>query len=107
MSKPRRLLNDRELATVLHAFRTLQCEGRLEGCAAGDCEHFDPEAGGAEALTNAEIDDLCEGLNCGELETRFAQRLKKRFRWLGTEQIIDYRDECLRLARFYAEVAHA
>lgn len=52
-------LTDRQAATILHALRTLQCEGRIEGCAAGDCEHFDE----VEALTNAEIDDLCEEIN--------------------------------------------
>lgn len=51
--------NDREIATILHALRTLQCEGRIEGCAAGDCDHFDEAA----QLTNGEIDDLCERIN--------------------------------------------
>ena len=59
MSDSNVVFTDRELATVLHGLRTIQCEGRIEGCAAGDCEHFDD----AEALTNAEIDDLCERLN--------------------------------------------
>jgi hypothetical protein len=58
-------LTGRELATILHGLRMIQCEGRLEGCAAGDCEHFD----GAEALNNQEIDALCERLNCATLES--------------------------------------
>ncbi len=57
-------LNDRQVATILHALRTLQCEGRIEGCAAGDCEHFADE----EELTDEEIDELCEDLNCGEYD---------------------------------------
>lgn len=52
-------LDSRELATVLHGLRMIQCEGRIEGCAAGDCEHFTD----AMQLTNWEIDDLCERLN--------------------------------------------
>jgi len=55
--------NASELATILHGLRTIQCEGRIEGCAAGDCEHFN-ETVGAEPLTNKEIDDLCESINC-------------------------------------------
>ena len=56
-------LDARELATVLHALRTVQCEGRIEGCAAADCEHF----ADVEALANEEIDTLCERLNCGDV----------------------------------------
>lgn len=52
-------LDDRETATVLHALRAVQCEGRIEGCNAGDCDHFDE----ADQLTNDEIDQLCERLN--------------------------------------------
>ena len=52
-------LTNQETATILHALRTLQCEGRFEGCAAGDCDHFEE----VDALTNAEIDELCEKLN--------------------------------------------
>lgn len=55
-------LTDREAATILHGLRMIQCEGRIEGCAAGDCGHFDE----AEPLTNAEIDTLCEQLNFGD-----------------------------------------
>lgn len=53
-----------EVATILHGLRMIQAEGRIEGCNAADCEHFDE----AEQLTNAEIDDLCERINldpCG------------------------------------------
>ena len=50
---------DSEIATILHGLRMIQCEGRLEGCAAGDCDHFDE----APALTNEQIDDLCERIN--------------------------------------------
>ena len=61
--RTKRILTDSELATILHALRVLQCAGRIEGCAAGLCEHFED----AEELNNAEIDELCESLNCGEL----------------------------------------
>lgn len=63
----KRLLNSRELATILHGLRLIQCEGRIEGCAAGDCEHFDEDSGGAASLTNDEIDELCEAINCGQV----------------------------------------
>jgi hypothetical protein len=53
-----------EVATILHGLRMIQCEGRIEGCAAGDCEHFEE---GAAALTNDEIDELCEAINCGQV----------------------------------------
>lgn len=53
--------NDRETATILHALRIVQCGGRIQGCAAGDCEHFED----AEALTDTEIDALCERINFG------------------------------------------
>lgn len=52
-------LTTRELATVLHALRIVQCEGRIEGCNAGYCDHFEDY----EPLTNAEIGDLCERIN--------------------------------------------
>jgi hypothetical protein len=52
-------LNGRDLATILHALRVLQCEGRIEGCAAGDCDHFTED----EELSLEEIDDLCERIN--------------------------------------------
>ena len=50
----------RELATILHGLRMIQCGGRLEGCAAGDCQHFE----GVKPLTNRQIDALCERINC-------------------------------------------
>lgn len=37
----------------------IQAEGRIEGCAAGACDHFED----VEPLTNAEIDELCESIN--------------------------------------------
>lgn len=49
------VLDARETATVLHALRTVQCRGRIEGCAAGDCEHFAE----VDEMTNEEIDELC------------------------------------------------
>jgi len=52
-------LTSSELATILHGLRMIQCEGRLEGCAAGDCEHFQD----VPALTNEQIDDLCMRIN--------------------------------------------
>ena len=56
---PIQVFNDRELATILHGLRIIQAEGRIEGCSAADCDHFDE----AEPLTNDEIDALCERLN--------------------------------------------
>jgi hypothetical protein len=53
-------LNSREIATILHALRVLQCEGRIEDCAAGLCEHFEND----QQLSNEEIDDLAERINC-------------------------------------------
>lgn len=55
---------DSEVSTILHGLRTLQAEGRIEGCAAGDCDHFD----NAEELTHAQIDDLCERINLGDFD---------------------------------------
>lgn len=54
-------LSHRELATILHGLRLIQCEGRIEGCASGACDHF--EEPGTEPLNNKEIDDLCERIN--------------------------------------------
>lgn len=54
----RRAFTDSELAMVLHGLRMVQCEGRVEGCAAGDCEHFDE----CEELNSGQIDELCETL---------------------------------------------
>lgn len=53
-------LNAQETATVLHGLRMIQCGGRIEGCNAGDCEHFDDDG----PLNDEEIDELCERLNC-------------------------------------------
>lgn len=53
------ILTSRQLATILHGLRIVQAEGRIEGCAAGDCEHFAE----LEPLTNDEINNLCEMLN--------------------------------------------
>lgn len=61
--RTQRILTDSELATVLHALRVLQCNGRIEGCAAGLCDHFED----AVELNDAEIDELCESLKGGEL----------------------------------------
>lgn len=59
-SEPR-TFTDCELATVLHGLRLIQLQGRIEGCAAGDCEHFDD----CEALTDEQIDELAERINLG------------------------------------------
>jgi hypothetical protein len=53
------MLNERELAAMFHGLRLIQSDGRIEGCAAGDCEHFDA----VEQLSGDEIDALCERLN--------------------------------------------
>lgn len=53
-------LNDRETAILLHGLRMIQCQGRIEGCAAGDCDHFAE----VDEMANEEIDELCERLNC-------------------------------------------
>jgi hypothetical protein len=68
-------LNERELATVLHALRSLQehdackCEG----------DHFS----NAEELTAEEIDDLCERINCqSQLGiATFAEILRKNIKF--------------------------
>lgn len=57
-------LNSKELATVLHGLRLIQCEGRIEGCNAGMCPHFEDST----QLTNEEIDELCERINVVEGE---------------------------------------
>lgn len=57
---------DSEVATILHGLRMIQEEGRLQGCNAGDCDHFDE----TEQLTNAQIDDLCERINLGDLAAK-------------------------------------
>jgi hypothetical protein len=51
-------LNNREIVTILHGLRMIQCGGRIEGCAAGNCEHFESY----ESLSDSEIDALCEDL---------------------------------------------
>jgi hypothetical protein len=54
-----RVFTEREIATILHGLRMIQCEGRIEGCAAGMCEHFEDY----DELSNEEIDSLCEKIN--------------------------------------------
>lgn len=56
---PITVFNDRELATVLHGLRLIQeaASGPAD-CTAGICDHFDE----AEALTDDEIDALCDRL---------------------------------------------
>lgn len=54
-----RALTHAECATVLHGLRTIQADGRIEGCAAGMCDHFED----VEPLTNDHIDELCEAIN--------------------------------------------
>lgn len=54
-----KVFTDSEIATILHGLRMTQSEGRIEGCTAGDCDHFDE----APALTNEQIDELCERIN--------------------------------------------
>lgn len=60
-------LNPSELATILHGLRLIQCEGRIEGCAAGDCPHFED----TDSLTNEQIDLLSERI-VQECELRHA-----------------------------------
>lgn len=53
-------LNDRELATVLHALRLMQeLESDERCCLDLACDHFKD----FEALDSAELDSLCERLN--------------------------------------------
>lgn len=52
---------DAEVATILHGLRIIQCESRIEGCNAGDCDHFEE----VPSLINTEIDELCERINIG------------------------------------------
>jgi hypothetical protein len=58
---PIQVFNDRELATVLHGLRLIQegAGGTGGDCSSEDCDHFDE----AKALTDDEIDVLCERLN--------------------------------------------
>lgn len=53
-------LTERELATVLAALRLWQ-----KGCADADLQSIASDEGAFPALDNAEVDDLCERLNCG------------------------------------------
>ena len=74
---------ERELSTMLHALRIIQCEGRLEGCAAGMCEHFDEDT----PLTNAEIDELCEKINVDETQDAIYADAIARFTGKDAESI--------------------
>lgn len=62
-------LTHEECATILHGLRLIQCEGRIEGCAAGDCEHFED----TPALTNDQIDALAERINFDAVSTNHPQ----------------------------------
>lgn len=62
---PQRKITPSELATVLHGLRMIQCEGRIEGCAAGDCEHFEDDK---HELNNEQIDALCDAINFGKVQ---------------------------------------
>lgn len=62
-------LTHEECATILHGLRLIQCEGRIEGCAAGDCEHFED----TPALTNDQIDALAERINFDAVSTDHPQ----------------------------------
>lgn len=53
-------LSGNQLATILHALRTIQGTG----CAAGNCEHFSE----FEQLSDLAIDDLCEEINVEGLD---------------------------------------
>jgi hypothetical protein len=46
---------------------------------------------------------MLDGLRT-DFRLREAEKLKERFPWLGTEDSIDYRDECVKLAEYYAEL---
>ena len=54
MSEIQHNMNDREVATVLHALRSLQF-----GCGSEECDHFED----VEPLNTDEIDVLCERIN--------------------------------------------
>ena len=54
------LLSDRELATVLAALRQWQMDWETDPVELADSVHFQK----VTPLTSAEIDDLCERLNC-------------------------------------------
>jgi hypothetical protein len=58
------LLNSRELATILHALRSMQSNLRddIPDACSESCEHFTD----ADPLTSDEIDVLCENLNCSD-----------------------------------------
>jgi hypothetical protein len=56
-----RILNDREVATILHALRLFQ-DDRHKGDCEG-CDHFAE----VKPLANDEIDALCESINLDSL----------------------------------------
>lgn len=58
------VLNDRELATVLAALRYWQREGQMSS---GHEHDIATDGDSLEALSNAEIDALCEALNAAEV----------------------------------------
>lgn len=58
-----RPMTDRETATVLAALRLLQREGTLSD----DLADIATDGDNFPALTDAEIDNLCDGLNSGEV----------------------------------------
>lgn len=57
-----RNFTERQVATILHGLRLIQCEGHIEGCGGGYCDHFEDYA----PLSNEEIDQLCESINFAE-----------------------------------------
>ena len=85
---PARALDSRETAMLLHALRTVQCQGRIEGCAAGMCEHF----ADVDEMTNAEIDDLCERVNFADV------KVKPGDEYQTSEQAKAYRNAAMRQA---------
>lgn len=56
-------LDERQIATVIAALRYWQRKGWISS---GHEHQLASNGGSIEPLTKAEIDDLCEYLNCGE-----------------------------------------
>ena len=69
-----------ELATILHGLRIVQEGGRIEGCTAAMCDHFD----GWKQLTDKQIDKLCERINPLDTEAEPAKPTEKELRYIET-----------------------
>lgn len=69
-------LSSSEIATILHGLRMIQLNARIEGCAAGDCDHFEH----VPALTDEQIDALCERINNPPATATIGQLTREQWR---------------------------